>query len=125
MKRASIKNHYSAMTERLKVTNPRKFYSMMHEICDPYHQKKGDFEIESIRNKSVSEQADLIAMHFAKISQTYEPVNFSKLPTYLPSQKPPQVTEIEVFQKLKKLKNTLSTHPIDLPQKLRREYSIF
>ena len=74
------------MTERLKITNPRKFYSMMHEICDPYHQQKGDFEIASIRNKPISEQADLIAMHFAKISQSYEPVNLNKSPVYLPSE---------------------------------------
>ena len=44
------------------------------------------------------------------------------LPTSPP---PPRVDKMTVFQKLLKLKNTRSTHPIDLPAKLRQEYSIF
>ena len=47
------------------------------------------------------------------------------LPSYLPSQIPPQVTEEEIYAKMRKLKNTVSTHPLDLPAKLRREYDIF
>ena len=78
MKRKNVRNHYGHITQKLKNSNPKKFFSIMHEICDPYHQSKGDFEIECIRNKPVKEQADLIAKHFAKISQSYKPVDLSK-----------------------------------------------
>ena len=69
--------------------------------------------------------AEEIATFFAEVSNQYRPVDFSQLPAYLPSRHPPQVTEIDIFNKLKKLKNTQSTHPLDLPNKLRNEYVFF
>ena len=35
------------------------------------------------------------------------------------------MTEIQVYDKLKKIKGTRSTNPLDLPSKLRKEYDIF
>ena len=49
----------------------------------------------------------------------------SQLPCYLPAPPPPKVTEMEILKRLKKLKNTKSTYPIDLPSKLRQEYEYF
>ena len=69
--------------------------------------------------------AEQIAEHFSAISCSYLPVQLSSLPAYLPALPPPQVTEIQVFNKLNKLKHTRSTFPIDLPFKLRKEYGIF
>ena len=64
-----------------------------------------------------------IADHFASISNEYEPINLQNLPSYLPAQKPPQVSEYDVFLRLEKLKKTRSTLPIDIPEKLRKECS--
>ena len=125
LKRRNTVNHYVNLTEKLNKTNPRNFFGVMKEISTPNFQVNGDFEVEALKDKLPQEATELIAEHFAKVSQSYEPVNFSSLPYYLPSQKPPQVTEEEIFEKIRKLKNTRSTHPLDLPARLRREVDIF
>ena len=47
-----------------------------------------------------------------------------ELPCYLPAQQPPQVESYEVYERLRKLKKTRSTLPIDLPEKLRQACSV-
>ena len=46
------------------------------------------------------------------------------LPSYLPAQLPPYVNEVQVWNKINKLKKTKSTFSIDLPYKLRKEFSV-
>ena len=58
------------------------------------------------------------------ISIQYDPVDRSKLPAYLPSFPPLQVEEYKVYEKLRRLKSTKSTLPIDLPSKLRKEVEL-
>ena len=79
-------------------------------------------ELEGLSNFHIAEK---IGDHFAKVSNLYKPVDLSLLPSYLPAPAPLQVTEEQVFKKLSKLKNTKSTYPIDLPSKLRNEFSYF
>ena len=62
-----------------------------------------------------------IAKHFASVSQVYDPIEFENLPCYLPAELPPMVDERSVYLKLKHLKKTKSTLPIDIPCKLTRE----
>ena len=107
----------------MKTSNPRQFYSIVKKIGCLSSNK--DFNIEEFRNLSEFDYAEKIADHFAKISNEYMPVDYSKLPTYLPSPHPPQVTEADIYAKLKTISNTRSTHPIDLPNALRKEYTYF
>ena len=50
-------------------------------------------------------------------------MDLASLPAYLPAQLPPQVEEREVYEQIIKLKKTKSTFPIDLPEKLRKEFA--
>ena len=84
----------------LKSTNPSKWYGMAKKI-----------------------EAVKIARHFAAVSQEYLPLDKSALPSYLPAAQPPNISELQVYQKLRKVKKTKSTQPIDLPYKLRKEFS--
>ena len=52
------------------------------------------------------------------------PIDVSQLPSYLPAPPPPQVNVYIVFKKIEKLKNTKSTLPMDLPNKLRKDFSV-
>ena len=85
---------------------------------------QGDLKIKSLEGLTDQQCADAIAQHFASVSNQYDPVDFEKLPAFLPSLPAPQVEEHEVYQKLKKLKNTKSTLPVDLPNKLRNEVMV-
>ena len=81
-----------------------------------------DIAVEELEGLSNQESAEVIAEHFAKVSNEYSPLNFKNLPCYLPAEKP-QVEEHEVHKRLQKLKNTRSTFEIDIPNKLRKEFS--
>ena len=92
MKKSSIRDHYQNLTEKFKATNPKKFFSVMKEICNPnFHNN--DFLPEILQNLTPFQRSEKIAAHFSQISQSYEPVNLSKLPSFLPALPPPQVTE--------------------------------
>ena len=72
----------------------------------------GDIVVESLSGLDNVQSAQKIGEHFASISNEYEPINTSKLPCYLPAPQPPQVTEYEVYERLRKIRKTKSTLPI-------------
>ena len=123
LKRKAVRNFYTNATNNLKKSDPRKFYGIVKKIGCLKNCEMS--EIEELKELSNFEAAEKIANFFAKVSNEYKPVDFSKLPSYLPSNHPPQMTEIDILQKLKKIKNTQSTHALDLPNKLRDEYLYF
>ena len=118
-KRKSIKSFYSDFVSTLKSTNPGKWYCMAKKLGAVDQMTNGDVKVESLQHLSNSECAQKIGEHFAKISKEYSPVDVSQLPCYLPAQQTPQVEEHEVYQRIKHLKKTKSTLPIDIPEKLR------
>ena len=80
-----------------------------------------DVKVESLSEYDNKQCADKIAQHFAAISNEYSPIDLSQLPAYLPAPPPSQVDEYEVYLRIKRLKKTKSTLPIDIPGKLRKE----
>ena len=85
---------------------------------------QGELKIRTLEGRSDEECANAVAQHFASVSNLYEPIYLKKLPAFLPSLPSPQVEEHKVYEKLKKLKNTKSTLPVDLPNKLRNEVMV-
>ena len=82
-----------------------------------------DIAVEELEGLSNEESLELIAEHFAAVSNLYSPLNIHELPTYLPAEKCPQVYEHAVYEKIKNLKKTRSTFNIDIPNKLRKEFA--
>ena len=123
LKRKAIKNLYSNFVTELKSTNPGEWYKVAKRLgaVDPI--RGSDISVESLEGLTNRECAQNIAEHFSSISNEYLPVDCSKLPTYLPATKPLQVTELEIYERLKKQKKTKSTLPVDLPDSLRIEFA--
>ena len=121
LKRKTVKNVYSNFVTDLKQTDPGKWYKMAKQIGAVDKMSGGDITVESLDNLDNAQCSQKIAEHFAAISNEYSPVDTQQLPCYLPALPPPQVDEFEVYQRLKKIKKTKSTLPIDIPDKLRRE----
>ena len=96
---------------------------MAKKIGAVNNSNDNELKVESLAGLGDDVCAERIAQHFASVSQEYLPIDVSALPAFLPAPKPPQVDELEVFERLKKLKKTKSTQPIDLPYKLRKEFS--
>ena len=84
----------------------------------------GALKIQCLDGLSDRESAEAVAQHFAAISNEYEPVDLTVLPAFLPALPPVQFEEYEVYKKLKQLKCTKGTLPIDIPGKLRKEVSV-
>ena len=79
--------------------------------------------IEELKNKTTSQSAEIIADFYSKISNEYKPIELDQLPSYLPSKLPPQLEEFDVYQRILKMKNTRSIYPIDVPNKLIKEFA--
>ena len=108
----------------LKQTDPGKWYTMAKRIGAVDQMNTGDIVVDQLEGLENKTCADMIAQSFATISNEYTPINLDLLPCYLPAQKPPHVEEYAVYEKIKQLKNTKSTFNIDLPNKVRKEFSV-
>ena len=123
MKRKAVKNYYSDFVNELKHTDPGKWYAMAKKIGAIDQMTSGDIQVEALTGFDNVQSAQMIADHFAKISNEYKPIDNSQLPCYLPALPPPQVTEYDVYVRLHRLKKTKSTLPLDIPDKVRQECS--
>ena len=122
-KRKAIKGmNYNQFADQLIEGTKKNFYKQVKKVGGSKVLDKKMF-ISSLDGKSDKECAEAIGLQYSAISQAYSPVDLASLPAYLPAQLPPQVEEREVFEKLLKLKKTKSTFPIDLPEKLRKEFA--
>ena len=83
----------------------------------------GEVAVECLSGVDNQQAAEKVAEFFSQVSKEYAPLDTINLPAYLPAEKCPQVDEYSVYQKIKKLKNTRSTFSIDIPNKLRKEFS--
>ena len=122
-KRKAVKGlNYNEFADQLIQGTKSNFYKQVKKVGGMKVPSKKMF-ISSLDGMSDKECAEAIGLEYAAISQAYSPVDLASLPAYLPAQLPPQVEEREVFEKLRKLKKTKSTFPIDLPEKLRKEFA--
>ena len=60
--------------------------------------------VESLSGLSNEQAAEKVADNFAEVSNEYSPLDFTKLPSYLPALPPAQVNPYQVFDKLGRLK---------------------
>ena len=120
-KKKSVKNFFNNYVTELKSTNPGKYYQMAKKIGAANDNNIGEIKVDSLSGLSNKESAQQIAENFASISKEYSPIDSEKLPAYLPAKMPPQVEEFDVYSRLRSIKKSKSTLPIDLSDELRKE----
>ena len=123
LKRKAVKSYYSNFVNELKSINPGQWYKIAKRIGALDQSKGDDIYVESLEGLSKEECAQNIAEYFASVSNEYLPVDHKQLPCYLPATKPLQVTEFQIYERLKKQKKTKSTLPVDIPDSLRIEFA--
>ena len=122
-KRKAIKGmNCTEFADQLIQGSKSNFFRQVKKVGGVKVQNRKLF-ISALDGKSDKECAEAIGLQYSAISQAYSPVDLASLPAYLPAQPPPQVEEREVFEQLSRLKKTKSTFPIDLPEKLRKEFA--
>ena len=123
LKRKTIKNFYSNFTDELKQVNPGRWYEMAKRIGALDQMNSGETNVECLEGLTNKQGAQLIANHFAAISNQYSPLDNKQLPCYLPAGPPQQLSEYEIYERLKKQKKTKTTLPIDIPYQIKKEFS--
>ena len=106
LKRTSVKKFYREFISELKTTSPGKWYQMAKKLGTGNQTNDGDIKVEELIELKNYEAAQKIGEHFAKISNEYQPIDNTQLPCYLPAPEPPQVTEYDVYLRLRKIKKT-------------------
>ena len=124
LKRKSIKETYSNFVTDLKMTNPSKWYHMAKRMGAVNRMSGGDIQVEALSDYDNKQCAQKIAEHFSSVSNEYQPVDITQVPSYLPAMPPPSIEEYQVYQRLCKIKKTKSTLPIDIPDRLRQECAV-
>ena len=123
-KRRVVKGiNYTQFANKLIEGSKGNFYRQVRKVGGLKSKSKKLF-IASLEGKSDLECAQAIGEQYSAISQAYSPVDLAALPAYLPAQQAPQVGEMEVWEKLRNLKKTKSMFPIDLPEPIRKEFSL-
>ena len=125
-KREAIREKFDNFVTDLKSSDPGKWYGMAKNIGALNGNAFCDYDqIHEIKGLSDSQAAEVIAEYFSKTSNEYSPLDTSTLPAFLPAPPPPQVTEIDVYNRVKKMKKCKSVNPVDIPWKLRAEVAPF
>ena len=106
LKFKSIRTFYANFVTELKNSDPAKWYTLAKRIGAVDTLRNGDVFVESLENLSGAQAAQQIARHFSEISNDYQPIDFNKLPAFLPAQLPPQVEEYQIYQRLCRLHKT-------------------
>ena len=123
LKHRRIKTYYSDFVCDLKKSNPGRWYQQAKKIGAVGQQTDGDILVEELQGLDNKNSAQKIAEYFASVSNEYSPVDHSQLPCYLPRPASMQLEEYQVYEKIKNQKNTKSTLPIDIPDKLRKMFA--
>ena len=109
LKKKTVRKFYSNFVTDLKTTNPSKWYEMAKRIGAVNQKDNNNLQVEVLSGLTDLESAEQIAHHFAAVSQEYLPVNTSELPAFLPALPPPKLDEIQVYERLERMKKTKST----------------
>ena len=119
LKKKTVRNFYSNFTNELKEVNP----SMAKRIGAVDQMNGGETVVECLEGLSNNQGAQLIAEHFASVSNQYLPLDNKQLPCYLPAEAPQQLSEYQIYERIIKQKKTKTSLPIDIPYKLKKEFA--
>ena len=124
LKKKSVRSFHTKFVNEMKISDPGKWYRLAKKIGAVGQNNDGDIKVESLTEMTNEQAVEEIASHFSSIANEYNPLDTCQLPAYQPTLPPPKVNELAVYKRIEKLKNTRSTLPLDLPNKLRKEFAV-
>ena len=121
IKRAKVSYHANRI-RNLQKTEPKKWHQQIKVVTNS-SKAKLSLDIPGIDDFDIKGKANAINTKFAQVSEGLDPLDFSKLPAYLPAEEPPQLYPWEVFAELGKLKAAKSAGPDQIPPRLLKEFA--
>ena len=94
-------NYYSTMVEDLKDSNPSQWYNKVKRMGGISESGSGNIMLEELSGLSNKSQADVIAKHYAAVSNEYKPLEKDDIPSNLYQTKdaPPKIEAYDLFKK--------------------------
>ena len=127
----AAQKYMRSKVDDLKEIQPGKAYSILKSMGAQPGDCADDqtFTLPGHENLTPQQSAEMIAEHFAAISQEYSPLNVNLLPVRVRKRladntNPPIISEFECYQKLRKAKKPKSVIPGDLPSRLVKEFIV-
>ena len=118
------KNHYRKKVKRLRKVQSKYWYRELKKLTSFDQLKSEEIVVESIKELSDEEQAELIADNFAATSQEYDKLETEdiKVPDYSASDIP-IVTEEDVINALESMDANKSNVNNDVPLKILKQFA--
>ena len=120
------KKYYENIVMDLKTSNPSKWYSKLKRMSGQDKDKLNDNEINVAELDGIYDklQGEIIADHYAQISNSYEPIKPEDFSKYMDlSSFTPVIVEPEKIKKIiRKMNHKAATVEGDLPVKIIKEF---
>ena len=118
--------YFENIVKDLKESNPGQWYSKLKRMSGQEIKRAENVLIPELEGKSDKSQAEIIADHYAEISNSFEPLNkedFQEFLTKNSSSLPPTVEIGSVVQKIKSMNKKAATLEGDIPMKVIAEFA--
>ena len=118
--------YFENIVKDLKDSNPGQWYSKIKRMSGREIKQAENISIPELEGLSAESQAEVIANHYEKISNSYEPLKDEDFSDYLEAncKSPPPTVEVEnVVKKIKSMNKKAATLEGDLPMKLIAEFA--
>ena len=128
----AAKKYLDKNLEALREANPGQAFSVLKRLgAQPGDCADGStfsLPAHESENLSAEESAERLAEHFASISREYPPLDTCLLPTHVQDklqsgEKPPIISDYEVYCKIRAAKKPRSGVPSDMPKVITQEFS--
>ena len=124
IKRVKVSYHANRI-RNLQKTEPKKWHQQVKVVTNS-SKTKLNLDIPGIDDSDIKGKANAINTKFVitnpQVSEGLNPLDFSKLPAYLPAEEPHHLYPWEVFVELGKLKAAKSPGPDQIPPRLLKEF---
>ena len=113
-------NYYKNIVKDLKTSKPRQWYSKVKRMSGK-EDRQNIITVEELDGFNDEEQAEMIANHYASISNLYKPVNSEDFKDFLDKNscsKPPNISPYKILKVINKMNRNSATCPGDLPMKI-------
>ena len=119
-------NYYEKIVSDLKESNPSKWYSKVKRMAGIDLHSQGNMIIDELIGLTDSEQSEVIANHYSKISNEFDPVDENEFIDYLKENriKAPHVEPRKIDKVIKTMNKKAATIKGDIPMKLISEFSV-
>ena len=113
------------MVSDLKESDPGKWHSKLKRMSGQDNSRQDNILLDELSGYSDQIQADMIAEHYAKISNQYEQIREDDFSEYLSKQFcPPTIEPWKVHKTIQSMNKKAATIKNDIPIKLIKEFSV-